>query len=284
MAITPVLPLTTSKSNEPSQGQVWLVGAGPGDPDLLTVKALRCINKADVILYDRLISPEICQLFPKATPAFYVGKQKSNHSVPQHELNEILISQAKAGNKVCRLKGGDPFVFGRGGEELMALKAHNIPVEVIPGITAAAGASCYAGIPLTHRNIAQGCSLITAHGEKTLSIPWPALVELNHSLVFYMGLSKAHQIQSELIKAGMNSSTPVAIVEKGCFKDQRTVTGKVIDLEQLTKSHRIQSPALIIIGEVVKLRDQLDWYSQEFLSDQQIGQYSKEKIDQFATT
>ncbi|WP_111642888.1 uroporphyrinogen-III C-methyltransferase [Marinimicrobium alkaliphilum] len=243
-------------------GKVWLVGAGPGDADLLTVKALRAIEQADIIFYDQLVSAEIRALFPKGTPALYVGKSKNHHSIPQDDLNQLLVDQARAGLTVCRIKGGDPFVFGRGGEELLTLREAQIDAEVIPGITAASGCATYAGIPLTHRGVSQGCTLVTGHAEKSLDLNWQALAGLNHTLVFYMGVTKAGNISTNLVNAGLNPGTPVAVVENGCRKNQRVVTGRIDTLAQLVIDEAVQSPALIIVGEVVSLAEQLqptDW-------------------------
>lgn len=245
------------------QGCVWLVGAGPGDPDLLTVKALRVIQQADVILYDNLVSEEIRQLFPAKTPAVYVGKKKDEHAVPQEQLNQLLVEKAQQGLKVCRIKGGDPFVFGRGGEEMLRLKQANVPVELVPGITAAAGCTSYSGIPLTHRGLSQGCTLVTAHGETSLDVNWQALAELQHTLVFYMGLSRAAMIRDELTAAGLQAKTPVALIERGCCPEQRVIRGDLQDLEALVAEHQVQSPALIVVGDVTRLADQLDWFQSE---------------------
>ncbi len=241
-------------------GKVWLVGAGPGDPDLLTVKALRVIQQADLILFDNLVSEEIRALFPAATRAIYVGKIKDDHSIPQQQLNELLVEKARKGLKVCRIKGGDPFVFGRGGEEMLRLKQAGVEVELVPGITAAAGCTSYAGIPLTHRGISQGCTLVTAHGEKSLDVNWQSLAGLQHTLVFYMGLSRAGMISAELIAAGMNNNTPAALIERGCCPQQRVIRGTLQELEMLVAKHDVQSPALIVVGDVTRLADQLDWF------------------------
>lgn len=243
-------------------GKVWLVGAGPGDAELLTIKALRAIEQADIIFYDQLVSAEIRALFPKSTPALYVGKSKNHHSIPQSELNQLLVDQARAGLTVCRIKGGDPFVFGRGGEELLTLREAHIDAEVIPGITAASGCATSSGIPLTHRGVSQGCTLVTGHAEKSLDLNWQALAGLNHTLVFYMGVTTAGSISANLINGGLAPSTPVAVVENGCRKNQRVVTGRIDDLARLVVDEAVQSPALIIVGEVVNLAEQLqpaDW-------------------------
>lgn len=253
-------------------GKVSLVGAGPGDPDLLTVKALRVIQQADLILFDRLVSEDIRALFPAATPAIYVGKIKDRHSVPQNELNELLVNKARQGLNVCRLKGGDSLVFGRGSEEMLRLKQANIEVELVPGITAASGCTTYAGIPLTHRGVSQGCTFVTAHAEKDLNLSWAALAGLNHTLVFYMGLSRAGMISRELTRAGLSAETPIAFIENGCCPQQRTILGQLQDMATLVEREEIQSPALIVVGETVKLSEQLQWFSS--LSEPDIQQLS----------
>ena len=246
-------------------GKVWLVGAGPGDADLLTVKALRAINSADIIFYDQLVSEEICALFPKATPALYVGKVKNNHSIPQEDLNQLLVNQAQLGLNVCRIKGGDPFVFGRGGEELLELRKAGVDAEVVPGITSASGCSTYADIPLTHRGIAQGCTFVTGHAEKTLDVNWNALAQLNHTLVFYMGLTRASEISEKLLAGGLAADTPVAIIENGCRKNQRDIISDLKSFPEAVVREQVQSPALIIVGHVVNLKSQLQvsaWISE----------------------
>ncbi len=248
-----VVPVRASKV-----GKVFLVGAGPGDVELLTVKALRIIQTADVIFYDYLVSAEICALFPKNIPAIYVGKAKNQHSIAQEDLNQLLVQQALAGLTVCRIKGGDPFVFGRGGEELMELRAAGIESEVVPGITSASGCATYADIPLTHRGISQGCTFVTGHAEKSLDVNWSALVQLNHTLVFYMGLTRAGDITRELLNAGMNANTPVAIIENGCRKNQRNIITELSDLPDAVSREQVQSPALIIVGNVVNLKSELE--------------------------
>lgn len=253
---------TTKPAGYRAPGKVWLVGAGPGDPDLLTLKAMRSIEQADLILFDNLVSQEIRDLFPASTPAFYVGKIKDAHSIPQDELNELLVEKAQAGLNVCRIKGGDAFVFGRGGEEMLRLKQANISVELVPGITAAAGCTSYAGIPLTHRGVSQGCTFVTAHAEKELGINWSSLAQMQHTLVFYMGLSKAAMIRDNLVNAGLSASTPAALIENGCCPQQRVIRGQLHELADLVEREQVQSPALIVVGEVVNLADQLDWFKE----------------------
>ena len=248
-----------------ASGKVWLVGAGPGDADLLTVKALRAINSADIIFYDYLVSAEIRALFPKQIPALYVGKAKSQHSIAQDDLNQLLVNQALAGLNVCRLKGGDPFVFGRGGEELLELREAGIEAEVVPGITSASGCSTYADIPLTHRGVSQGCTFVTGHAEKSLDINWSALAQLNHTLVFYMGLTRAELIASQLIAGGLDEHTPVAIIENGCRSNQRDIITILKDFPEAVVREQVASPALIIIGKVVGMREKLQQVHQQAL-------------------
>lgn len=250
---------TNPQSGRSEAGKVWLVGAGPGDPDLLTVKALRVLQQADLIFFDNLVSKQIRTLFPVAVPAFYVGKRKDNHSIPQQELNALLVKKARQGLNVVRIKGGDPFIFGRGGEELLTLRKAGIDAEVVPGITSASGCTTAAGIPLTHRGLSQGVTLVTAHGETDLSLDWAALASLNHTLVFYMGLSKAAWISTQLTANGLSPATPAAIIENGCRPDQREFTGRLDQLSALVAEHQISSPALIVVGEVVNLAIDLNW-------------------------
>jgi uroporphyrin-III C-methyltransferase len=249
-------------------GKVWLVGAGPGDAELLTVKALRAITTADIIFYDYLVSDDIRALFPKNIPAHYVGKAKNQHSIAQHDLNQLLVKQAQLGLTVCRIKGGDPFVFGRGGEELLELRTAGIDAEVIPGITSASGCSTYANIPLTHRGLSQGCTFVTGHAEKSLDVNWSALAQLNHTLVFYMGLTRADEIATKLLAGGLAANTPVAIIENGCRKDQRDIISTLGEFAQAVLSENVQSPALIIIGEVVRMKEKLQ---------AQVWQYASER-------
>ncbi|MDX2464728.1 MAG: uroporphyrinogen-III C-methyltransferase [Porticoccus sp.] len=265
----------TTHPNAPKLGKVALVGAGPGDPELLTIKALKIIQNSDVILYDRLVSKEILELFPRKTPAIYVGKEKKHHSIPQDKLNDLLVSKAKQGLNICRLKGGDSFIFGRGGEEMLKLKSAGIEVELIPGITAASGCTSYAGIPLTHRGISQGCTMVTAHGEKELNLNWEHLAKIDHTLVFYMGLSKSELISTQLQLYGMPANTPVAFIENGCYPNQRVIRGQLHELPLLAKKEHIQSPALIIVGDVVNLADQLAWLSDKELTTQDHNEVQK---------
>ena len=250
-------------------GKVWLVGAGPGDADLLTVKALRAINTADIIFYDYLVSADIRALFPKHIPAHYVGKAKNQHSIAQEDLNQLLVKQAQSGLTVCRIKGGDPFVFGRGGEELLELRTAGIEAEVIPGITSASGCSTYADIPLTHRGLSQGCTFVTGHAEKSLDVNWNALAQLNHTLVFYMGLTRADEIAAKLLAGGLAADTPVAIIENGCRKDQRDIISTLNEFPAAVIHEQVQSPALIIVGEVVRMKEKLQAQVQLHIAEKQ---------------
>ncbi|WP_198557026.1 uroporphyrinogen-III C-methyltransferase [Enterovibrio nigricans] len=241
-------------------GRVSLVGAGPGDPDLLTLKALKTIQQADVIVYDRLVSKDIVALFPPTTEQIYVGKAKGLHSVPQADINQTLVTLARVGKTICRVKGGDGFIFGRGGEEMLELRQAGISVEIVPGITAASGCTSYAGIPLTHRGLSQGCTLVTAHAEKELALNWKALASLNHTLVFYMGLSKLQMITQQLLLGGISPSMPVAVIEKGCTSEQRLFTAEISTIQEEITDKGVQSPSLIVVGEVVSLANELEWF------------------------
>lgn len=240
------------------KGTVSLVGAGPGDPDLLTIKALRTIQNADVIVFDNLVSQAIRGLFPADTQTIYVGKSKACHSATQQEINQILITLAEQGKQICRLKGGDSFVFGRGGEEMLELLECGIEVDVVPGITAASGCTTYANMPLTHRGLTQGCTFITAHAGKELEHNWRALAQLNQTLVVYMGVSKCELVVDALIKNGLSGDTPAAFIEKGCTVDQRTIVGTLNSLCDLRDTHQVCSPALIVIGETVAVAQQVE--------------------------
>lgn len=246
------------------QGEVYLIGAGPGDPDLLTFKALRLMQQADVVLYDRLVAKEIVSLCRRDAELIYVGKEKNNHSVPQDEINAKLVELAKKGLRVARLKGGDPFIFGRGGEEIEALAEEGIAFQVVPGITSASGCAAYAGIPLTHRDYAQSVRFVTGHlKEGELELPWQELVNPSQTLVFYMGLGALPKITQELIAHQRDPATPVAVIEEGTTANQRTLIGQLNDIAQLTQEHQFKPPSLIIVGEVVKLHNQLKWFKTE---------------------
>ena len=242
------------------RGEVVLVGAGPGDPGLLTLKGLQQIQQADIIVYDRLVSKEIMNLTRRDAQRIFVGKHPGFHCVPQEQINQILLEQAQKGLRVVRLKGGDPFIFGRGGEELETLFNANIPFSVVPGITAASGCSAYSGIPLTHRDYAHSVRLITGHLKDGSHLDWRSLAAEKQTLVFYMGLSQAENIKANLIKHGMDGQTPIAIVEEGTTTKQKVINGLLSELGQLALQAR--SPSLIIVGPVVALREKLNWFSQ----------------------
>lgn len=245
------------------EGEVYVVGAGPGDPELLTLKALQLMQQADVVVYDFLVSDEIMELVRRDADLICVGKRLGDHSVVQDDTNQMLVDLAKQGKKVCRIKGGDPFIYGRGGEEVQVLAANNVNYQIVPGITAAAGCSAYAGIPLTHRDHAQAIQFVTGHCKKDgQELDWQSLAKANQTLAIYMGVIKSPHIQSELLKHGRKADTPVAIIENGTRKNQRVVTGQLGELADLIQRNNIISPALLIIGEVAALHSQLSWFGQ----------------------
>lgn len=242
-------------------GSVVLVGAGPGDAGLLTLNALRALQEADVILHDRLVSADVLNLARRDAERVPVGKAARGHSVPQHRIHELLLEHARAGKRVVRLKGGDPFIFGRGGEELEFLRDHGVPFEVVPGITAAVACGAYAGIPLTHRDHAQSVRLVTAHcGESLDTLDWPALARERQTIALYMGVAGLDRIRDQLMQHGRSGHTPVAIVENGSRPEQRIVVTTLADLERAGHELQVCSPALVIVGEVAALAERLHWY------------------------
>lgn len=243
-------------------GRVYLVGAGPGDPDLLTVKAHRLIREAEVVVYDRLVGAGIVELIPRRAERVFVGKAPRNHAVPQHEINALLVRLALSGRTVVRLKGGDPYVFGRGSEEALALAEHAIPFEIVPGVTAATGCGAYAGIPLTHRGLATSVRFVTGHGkdDQNLEHDWAGMADPNTTLVLYMGLMNLDEIRAKLIGAGMDPATPAAVVAAGTTERQAVCAGTLGDLPERVAGADLPSPCLIIIGRVVSLAPQLAWF------------------------
>ena len=236
-------------------GEVALVGAGPGDPSLLTLRAWSLLQQADAVVFDRLVSEQLLQLLPARCARHYVGKASGYHSLPQEQINQLLVDLACQGLRVVRLKGGDPFIFGRGGEELEFLLAHGIDCQVVPGITAAAGCSAYAGIPLTHRDLAQSCQFITGHLQRdgALALPWASLADPAKTLVFYMGLASLEEISRNLIAAGLAPDTPAALIGQGARVDQQVVRGRLAELPQLARDTALATPVLTVIGKVVGL-------------------------------
>lgn len=247
-----------------TSGEVYLVGAGPGDPDLLTFRALRLMQQADIVFYDRLVSPPILDLVRRDAERVYVGKARADHAVPQPDINALLVQHARRGRRVLRLKGGDPFIFGRGGEEVETLAAQGIAFQVVPGITAASGCASYAGIPLTHRDHAHSVRFLAGHlqhGE--LDLPWSDLLEEQQTLVFYMGLLGLPEICRQLIAHGRAVDTPVALVQHGTLKSQRVIVGDLRSMPQKVAAQQVHAPTIIIVGDVVKLRHKLAWFNGE---------------------
>lgn len=254
--------LQAAAENDKPEGQVYLVGAGPGDPDLLTFRALRLMQKADVVVYDRLVSPQILELVRRDAEKVYVGKARSNHTLPQEEINALMVREAKKGNRVVRLKGGDPFIFGRGGEEIQTLIDAGIGFQVVPGITAASGAASYAGIPLTHRDHAQSVVFTTGHlKDNTINLKWESLAQPEQTLVFYMGLTGLPIICQKLIEHGLSDQTPIALVQSATLQNQRVVTGTLATICEKQEVAQLQPPTLIIVGGVVTLHPSLDWFT-----------------------
>lgn len=242
-------------------GMVYLVGGGPGDPDLLTFRALHLMQQADVVVHDRLVSPEVLNLARREAERIYAGKERANHALAQETINQLLVRLARAGKRVVRLKGGDPFIFGRGGEEIETLMAEGIPFEVVPGITAAAGCAAYAGIPLTHRDYAQSVIFVTGHlRDGSVNLNWDALIQPKQTIVFYMGLHGVRTICRELIAHGMAAATPAALVQQGTTRRQRVLGGTLETLPGIVENGNVRAPTLIIVGDVVGLRTKLRWF------------------------
>lgn len=250
-----------TKSNTNQGGKVWLVGAGPGDPDLLTLKAARLITGADAIVYDHLVGEGVRAMFPATAQLVYVGKKAAKHTLKQDAINQLLVDLARQGRAVVRLKGGDPFIFGRGGEELEVLHAAGIPFEVVPGVTAAAGCAAYAGFPLTHREHAQAVTFVTGHlKDHSIDLDWPALARPGQTVVFYMGVGGAPEICRQLIAHGLPGETHAAIIRRGTLPDQQTLLATLDTLPQKITEAGIRPPALIVVGSVVGLHEKLTWF------------------------
>jgi uroporphyrin-III C-methyltransferase/precorrin-2 dehydrogenase/sirohydrochlorin ferrochelatase len=242
-------------------GEVYLVGGGPGDPDLLTFRALRLMQQCDVCVYDKLVSPEVLDLVRRDAELIYVGKSRDQHTLPQEEINQLLARLALAGKRVLRLKGGDPFIFGRGGEEIETLMQQGVPFQVVPGITAANGVSSYAGIPLTHRDYAQACLFITGHLKNgVLDLDWAAMARPQQTVVIYMGLVGLEQICQQLIAHGVAPDMPAAVIQQGTTQHQRVVSANLSDLASQVAAAKMKAPCLTIIGQVVQLREKLNWF------------------------
>lgn len=246
-------------------GKVYLVGAGPGDPKLLTLYGLECIQKSDVIAYDRLVNPKLLDYAKDTAELIFCGKLPGKHHLIQDEIHELLVNKALEGKTVTRLKGGDPFVFGRGGEEAEVLVQHGIPYEVVPGVTAGIAASAYAGIPVTHRDHATSFAIVTGHGRADKGadhLNWSALATGIDTVAFYMGVGNLTYISKQLIAHGRNADTPVAIIERGTTEKQRTITGTLETIVDVAAQEKIENPAMILVGQVVQLRDKIQWYEQ----------------------
>lgn len=257
------------------RGEVALVGSGPGDPELLTLRALRFIEQADITIYDRLVSDEILSLLPEDSEKFYVGKEQAKHCVPQDKINQLLVDQAKLGKRVLRLKGGDPFIFGRGGEEAEFMLERGVSCHICPGITAASGCTTYAGIPLTHRGVAQGCTFITGHIQNNgqLNLPWESLASGQQTVVFYMGINTLPKIAEQLEKHGRAGNTPAALIRRGTQPEQQVFRGQLNTLESLVVEHKITPPTLIVIGEVVNQLTEQELSTPGFLKAEESMQF-----------
>lgn len=260
-------------------GEVYLVGGGPGDPDLLTFRALRLMQRADVVLYDRLVGQDLLDLMRRDAERIYVGKRRSEHTMQQEDISQLMVDLAKQGKRVLRLKGGDPFIFGRGGEEIEKLSENGVPFQVVPGITSASGCASYAGIPLTHRDYAQSCVFVTAHGKDgVLGLDWDVLLRPAQTVAVYMGLSSLKYLSEQFIKRGANPETPAAIIDNGTRANQRVAVGTIADLHEIAERDGFEGPSMIIIGDVVKLREKLRWFTEHEPTSFSMGLSAQEAL------
>jgi uroporphyrin-III C-methyltransferase/precorrin-2 dehydrogenase/sirohydrochlorin ferrochelatase len=260
--IRAVPPARNAPAGESCNGVVYLVGSGPGNPELLTLRAWKLMQLADVVLHDHLVAPAIVDMVRHGAQRIYVGKERSNHTLPQGEINQLMVRLAREGKRVLRLKGGDPFIFGRGGEEIETLAAAGIRFEIVPGVTAATGVAAYAGIPLTHRDYAQACIFVTGHlKDGTMNLDWPALARPHQTVVVYMGLLGLPVLCQQLVVHGLPAATPAAVVQQGTTPEQRVVCGTLETLPLAAFKAGLEPPTLIIVGEVVKLRAKFAWFS-----------------------
>ncbi len=252
-----------SMENDSIEGKVYLVGAGPGDPELITIKGKRLLEEAEVVIYDRLVAEGVLDFIRPDAERIFVGKEDSFHTIPQEEINALIVRKAKEGKRVVRLKGGDPYIFGRGGEEANVLFDAGIPFEVVPGVTAASGVAAYAGIPLTDRRYSSAVTFVTGHkrvGDDLEEINWQALADADHTLVFYMGVKNIGSITRNLMKCGMSADIPAAVVRCGTMPNQKTLTGTVGNITEVVEENGLRPPALLVIGRVINLMEVLRWF------------------------